>query len=279
MAGMGGGGIWRRGRLGVRRRAPSAAPPAISLFLLLLAWELFVLVFSVPRYLVVRPTEIAVYLVTNFGALQAPLMLTVAESVGGFLAGSAIGVALALLIAASKLLSRAILPLVVASQVVPKPAIAPVILVLVGYGVHAGVVIAATIAFFPVVMTYAYGLLSVPNDMLDLARSVRAGPVKTFFKIRLPHSLPALFAGLKTASSLAVIGAVVGEFVGASQGLGYVVLQANAQINTPLLYSAIILLAFLGIGLFLVLSWIEGLVVGARGEPEAGMGLPASPAS
>jgi NitT/TauT family transport system permease protein len=205
-------------------------------------------------------------------------MITVAESVGGFLAGSAVGVVLALAIASSKLLSRALLPLIVASQVVPKPAIAPVILVLVGYGVHAGVVIGATIAFFPVVMTYAYGLLSVPSDMLDLARSVRAGPVRTFFKIRLPHSLPALFAGLKTASSLAVIGAVVGEFVGASQGLGYVVLQANAQINTPLLYSAIILLALLGIGMFVVLSWIEAVVVGARGEMETGSGVPGSSA-
>jgi NitT/TauT family transport system permease protein len=236
-------------------------PSALVLASLVALWELVVVVIDLPRYFLVAPSEVAGYLVKHAGFFVDQSMTTIVESVAGLLVGSVMGVVLATMLVYSQTLSRILMPLIVGSQVVPKPAIAPLLVVWMGYGAEPKILIAALIAFFPVVMDHAYGLRSVPKELLDLGNSLGAGGWRLFLKIRLPHSLPALFSGLKVASSLAVIGAVVGEFVGATSGLGYQITLAGFRIDTPLLLSCLVLLVIIGVALYGVIALLERLVI------------------
>jgi len=157
--------------------------------------------------------------------------------------------------------SRSILPLLVSSQAMPKVAVAPLFLVWFGFGLLPKVLIAFLIAFFPIVINTAVGLAAIEPEKIYLARSMGFGATATFFKIRLPNALPAIFGGLKISITLAVVGAVVGEFVGGDAGLGYLLMVANGSMDTQLLFAGIVALTVLGVVFFLLIELAERLAI------------------
>ena len=183
--------------------------------------------------------------------------VTLYETLGGFALSMAVGVPLAVLIVYSPTLRLALYPLIILAQSVPKIAIAPVLLLILGFGEFPKMVVAFLVAFFPVVVDTATGLAATPPELLDLSRAYRASRFKTFLKVRLPLALPFIFAGAKVAITLSVIGAVVGEFVGSVKGLGYVVLSATSYWKTELAFSAMVILSLMAMVLFAAVSLVE----------------------
>ena len=175
----------------------------------------------------------------------------------GFALSIVVGIPLALAIFLWPAFSRSILPLLVSSQAMPKVAVAPLFLVWFGFGLLPKVLIAFLIAFFPVVINTAVGLASIEPEKIYLARSMGFGATATFFKIRLPNALPAIFGGLKISITLAVVGAVVGEFVGSRSGLGYYMLLATGNFDTPLVFACVVYLTLMGIILFYTVGLLE----------------------
>ena len=183
------------------------------------------------------------------------------EAVLGFGLGLVAGLAVGALVDAVPVLRRAIYPLVVASQTVPIPAIAPLLLIWFGYGLLPKILVTALIAFFPLAVNTVDGLRSTDRDVLDLLRSLGAGRWGRFRLAKLPSALPFVFSGAKIAVSVAVIGAVFGEFVGSSAGLGYLINRSRAQFLTDRVFACIVLLAIMGIGLFALVVLAERLLL------------------
>jgi NitT/TauT family transport system permease protein len=245
--------------LGARLRgAKGFGYTCVSLAFVVALWWLVVLVFGLPEY--VLPTPAAVFdriIETWTGQLFSATLVTGKETLIGFVVAIAVAVPLAVLITYSKIAERFLYPMMVSSQVVPKVAIAPLFVVWFGFGLTPKVLIAFLIAFFPIVIDTTVGLRSVDPGMIHLARSMGASEMQTFRKVRLPNGLPSFFGGLKVAVTLAVIGAVVGEFVGSSNGLGYVLITATGNVDTPLVFGSIIMMSLIGIVLFALLEMIE----------------------
>jgi NitT/TauT family transport system permease protein len=226
----------------------------------LVLWELTWRVFNVPQFVVPLPSGILAETWVWRGHLLAHGWVTLYETLGGFALSIAVGTPLAVMIVYSPMLRRAIYPLLVVTQSVPKVAIAPVLLLLLGAGQTSKIVVAFLVAFFPIVVDTATGLAATPPELLDLSRSYRASAFKTFVKVRFPMALPFFFSGLKVAVTLSVIGAVVGEFVGSDQGLGYVIVSATSYWKSNLAFAAMLLLAVMAIGLFALVELAERLV-------------------
>lgn len=244
-----------------RRRSWSHARtivfPVLALALLILVWEAVVWLFSIPEFLLPAPSQI--FKVT---AAASPVMLehtisTTRTTMLGFLVSIVISLPLAVAIASSPLLANSIYPLLVLTQSIPKVAIAPIIVVLVGAGEISRVLVAFLIAFFPLVISIATGLLATPQELVELGRSFNATHLQELIRIRLPHAVPFVFSGLKLSITFAVIGAVVGEFVAADRGLGYQILSATAFFKTSLAFGAVMLLSIIGIVLFQAVVLIE----------------------
>jgi len=206
--------------------------PAATLLVALLAWEAATRTFRIPRFIMPAPSAILGEGWAWRYRFVEHTWVTLYETLGGFALSMAVGVPLAVLIVYSPALRAAIYPLIVIAQSVPKIAIAPVLLLVLGYGLVPKMVVAFLVAFFPVVIDTATGLAATPPELLDLSRSYRASAFKTFAKVRLPMALPFIFAGAKVAITLSVIGAVVGEFVGSDRGLGYVILSSTSYWKT-----------------------------------------------
>jgi len=234
--------------------------PAATLLVALLAWEAATRAFRIPRFIMPAPSAILGEGWAWRYRFVEHTWVTLYETLGGFALSMAIGVPLAVLIVYSPALRAAIYPLIVIAQSVPKIAIAPVLLLVLGYGLVPKMVVAFLVAFFPVVIDTATGLAATPPELLDLSRSYRASAFKTFVKVRLPMALPFIFAGAKVAITLSVIGAVVGEFVGSDRGLGYVILSSTSYWKTEVAFSAMILLSLMAIVLFAAVSLVERVV-------------------
>ncbi len=172
------------------------------------------------------------------------------ECILGFFLAMAIGIPIAVIVTYSRLLNSMFYPLLVASQSIPKVALAPILLVWFGTGIESKLAMAFVIAFFPIVVDTVTGLRNTSPELLELARSLQSSRLQTFFKIQLPSALPFIFSGAKIAVTLAVIGAVIGEFIGADEGLGNLLLVANSQMNTSLAWAALVLLSVLGMILY-----------------------------
>jgi len=233
--------------------------PALTLVGALALWEAATYVFKIPRFIVPAPSAILGEGWEWRYRFIGHTWVTLYETLGGFALSIAVGVPLAVLIVYSPALRNALYPLIVLTQSVPKIAIAPVLLLVLGAGEVPKVVVAFLVAFFPVVVDTATGLAATPPELLDLSRSYRASAFKTFVKVRLPMALPFFFAGAKVAITLSVIGAVVGEFVGSDRGLGYVILSATSYWKTELAFSSMILLSVMAILLFGAVSLVERL--------------------
>lgn len=235
--------------------------PAVFLAAIVGLWELASRFTDVPVYILPAPSAIVERLVRSWPLLWEHSIVTLTEIGIGFAVGVALGLALAIPIAYSTIFRNTIYPLIVASQAVPKIAIAPLMVLWLGFDIMPKIVVTALMVFFPVTVTAAEGFSSVDRNLLDLLRSVHASPAQIFFKIRFPHALPQIFSGLKIGITLAVVGAVVGEWVGADSGLGYLLVYANTLLDSTLLFASLILLIAIGVVLFVIVGVLERLLL------------------
>jgi NitT/TauT family transport system permease protein len=233
--------------------------PAGAIAALIGAWEAGVRVAGVPVWLLPPPSGIAAALWEWRAQAPRHLWATFSEVVGGFLLAVVVAVPIAVAIVYSPFFRRVAYPVLLVFQSVPKVAMAPLLLLYLGYGVQTNVTVAAIVAFFPIVVNTVTGLESVEPELIQLSRCLEAGPLRIFWKVRLPWALPHVFSALKVAVSLAVIGAVVGEFVGSDRGLGYAIVTASSSMNTSLVFGIMALLALMGIAVFYVVWFIEAL--------------------
>lgn len=260
--------------------ALNASTVPLTLLVVVLLWQLGVRLFRVPVYLVPAPSDVWESIVQHHQLLLFHADVTLMETLIGFGLSIAIGVPLAVLIVCSKLIERILYPLLVASQAVPKVALAPILLIGLGYGLFPKIVVALLIAFFPVVVNSVSGLSSVSRDTLKLMRSMGASRTQIFLKVRFPSAVPSMVAGFKIAIALAVVGAVVGEFVGSRTGLGYYMLAATGNFDTPLVFACVVALTAMGIVLFYAIALLEGflgrwnrLAAHGQGEEAAQYGM------
>jgi NitT/TauT family transport system permease protein len=220
-------------------------------------WELAEHLFPIPAYLVPPPSAIFAEFITNRALYATQTAVTVEATLIGFATASVLGILVGCVTAYSWLFRSTLYPTLLLLQVVPKVAIAPLLIIFLGYGLEFKIVVIATIAFFPVVINTVLGLTSVEPDLVMLARVLCASRLKEFLKVGLPHSAPSILSGMKVAMTLSVIGAVVAEFVSSDSGLGYTLLIANAQFNTAMAFVALTLLSLLGFVLYFALEAIE----------------------
>lgn len=235
--------------------------PLSGILAFLAVWEAAVWLFKAPAYLIPPPTRIAEVIVAEFGKLVFHGWITTFEMLLGFALAVVVAVPLAIGITASSRFDRFITPQLLFFQVVPKVAIAPLFLVWFGVGTTPKVLVAFLIAFFPIVIDAAVGLRSMSSEMRDLARSMGASKWQVFARFQLPTSLPYLFSGLKVAATLAVAGAVVGEFVGADKGLGYLLLVTNSNGETAMMFATIVALTLIGLVFFYVVEFFESILI------------------
>lgn len=244
---------------------------SVSLIALLLGWDLLVRFFDVPSYLLPAPAAVLTTTWAERARLIDHSIVTATASVLAFLLAVGVGTALGMVIAFSRPLARLIYPVLVGSNAVPKIALAPLFIVWVGFGMTSKVLIGFTIAFFPIVINTIAGLRAVPQDMIELARSMGGGPWKTFWKIRVPYALPSFFAGLKVGIAFAVIGAIVGEFVAADRGLGYLLILTGGSLHTTLMYAALIVLTAVALILYAVVELLDYALTPGPKRTESGV--------
>lgn len=235
--------------------------PTLLLVSIVGVWELASRFTDVPEYILPAPTAIVDRLIRSFPLLWDHSVVTLTEIGIGFVLGVVLGLALAIPIAYSAVVRNTLYPLIVASQAVPKIAIAPLLVLWLGFDLWPKIVVTALMVFFPVTVTAAEGFSSVDRNLLDLLRSVHASQAQIFFKVRFPHALPQIFAGLKIGITLAVVGAVVGEWVGADAGLGYLLVYANTLLDSTLLFASLFLLIVIGVVLFVIVGAVERLLL------------------
>lgn len=247
-----------------RGRIRPELPLSIAIFVVFVAgWEIAVRVFEVPPIIVPAPSAVWGSMQLGFvtGEFVEHFWVTFTEVMAGFAMGSAFGLVLGGLIGQFPLLERTLYPYVVAFQTLPKVAIAPIIVIWFGYGISSKIVITATIAFFPVLANTIVGLRAVPREQVELMVAFTGTRWQIFWKARVPQALPYIFVGLDVAIVLSVIGAIVGEFVGAQAGLGYLILQRNFHMDMAGVFAILILLSLLGIGLHLIVDVIRRRVI------------------
>jgi NitT/TauT family transport system permease protein len=239
----------------------SISPAVWTVITLLVVWELWVRIAHTPVFILPAPTRIAAEFAEHWQRLLINAGYTISEVLIGFLFAVLIGVPLAVLVTYSRWAERSVYPLIAASQTIPKVAIAPLLLAWFGYGLTPKIVIVILISFFPIIINSVVGLKSCSAEMLYLAKSMGASGWQTFWKFRLPQALPYIFAGLKLATVLSVIGAIVAEFVGADRGLGYIIVVAGASFDIARQFAAIITISAIGMIFFASIEMLERIVV------------------
>jgi NitT/TauT family transport system permease protein len=230
-------------------------------FVLVLVWELCAKAFRIPSWILPAPTEIVSTAREWAPELAFNTYITVRETVVGFVIALVLSLPLAIIIAFTIALKRVLYPMLLGLQSVPKVALAPLVILWLGIGNWPKIVIVVLVCFFPILVNVVAGFEAVPKPMIDLMHSLRASRYSIFRLLRAPVALPHLFTGCKIAITFAVIGAVIGEFVAAQEGLGYMILMSTAQSKTPLAFAAIILLTVISVVLFYAVEIVERAVV------------------
>jgi NitT/TauT family transport system permease protein len=241
-----------------RDTALAVALPSITLVVLLLLWDWAVVHYEIPGTLLARPKDVLAELIHGLssGTLAVHTMATMQEVIFGFALGAAAGFVLGAVVAESAWTRMALYPFLIAFQMIPKVAIAPLFIIWLGYGISSKVAFTASITFFPVVINTIAGLRSVDGEVLEMMKVFRATRWQTFLRVKLKFAMPYLFASLEVAMVLSVIGAIVAEFVGATRGLGYLILQEMHKLETARVFAVLIVLSVLGI----ILSYVIRLV-------------------
>ncbi len=230
--------------------------PVIVSIGLLLVWQIIVSLSGVPAYILPPPAAVARALSENRALLSMHAMTTLSEIVAGLVCGTILGALSALAMTAARPARRWLLPVLVISQALPVFALAPILVLWLGYGMASKIAMATLIIYFPVTATFYDGLRRTEPGWLDLARTMGASNVAILRHIRLPAALPALSSGLKVSAAVAPIGAVVGEWVGSSAGLGYLMLHANARLKIDLMFAALAVLAAIGLILYFTIDHV-----------------------
>jgi NitT/TauT family transport system permease protein len=231
--------------------------PVGAAILLLVVWEFAVVVFHVRPFIAPAPTAVAATLYAKFGLLIGNLAPTATEAVLGFVIGNSAAILIATCFVYQRTAEEAFFPIAVMVHTIPVMAYAPILVLLLGNGLSAKVAIAALICFFPTLVNMTRGLRAVSPQQMELMRILSASPSEIFFKLRLKCSLPYLFAALKIAAATSVIGAIVGEWIGATTGIGALIIQATYNFDSPLLYATIVVGSAFSAAFFGVISWLE----------------------
>lgn len=244
-----------------KARIRPIAVPALTFIGLLCLWEMADLVFDFNKIILPSPSEIAIAFVNDFSRLMRETSVTMLESLLGFLLGSVSAYLLAIAFVHSRIVQEALYPYAVALKSTPLIAIAPLLVLWFGNGILSKIVMSALVAFFPVLVNSVSGLAAVDPEALDLMKSLSASRWQVLVKIRIPNSLGYLFAAFKIASSLAVVGAVIGEFTGATQGIGHLINTSSYYLETPLMFAAIGMISLGGILFFGLMAYLERKIV------------------
>ncbi|AUT48515.1 ABC transporter permease [Achromobacter sp. AONIH1] len=240
------------------RQAWRAALPSLALVLLIVAlWEAAVRLLQVSAFVVPAPSAIVAVLFERQDELFQASLVTGAEILYGFLCSCVVGITLALLVDRYAWFGRASYPLIVLFQNVPKIALAPLLILWFGYDLLPKIALIVIMAFFPVTLNMLVGLRSADANLMSLLQSIGATPGQIMARVKIPSSLPALMAGMKVAITLSVIGAIVGEFVGASAGLGYMIQFASSQMDTALVFAALVQISVLGVFFYYLIELAE----------------------
>lgn len=234
--------------------------PVGTFIALLLFWEFCVRVFEIPIYLLPAPSLIYAETTAEWSIVWGHTMATLVTVLLGFGLSIAISLPLGFALTSSRHVSNAIYPLLVLTQSIPKVALAPILVIALGANELPRVAVTFLVAFFPLVIAIATGLLSVPADLIELSRSYKTSRLQELLRIRVPYAIPFIFSGLKAAIALAVVGAVVGEFVTSDRGLGYLIQTSTAFFRMPLAFGAMVLLSIMGIVLFQIVGIAERIL-------------------
>ena len=234
--------------------------PLAGVVLIIAVWVLACWLANIPTVVLPSPDKVLRALVIRADLLLSEGWITLKETLYGFVLALLIGLPLAVAVANSRPLNLMFYPLLIALQSVPKVALAPMLLVWLGTGLESKLAIVWLVAFFPIIVDTAAGLRATPKELLELAHSLNASPLQIFLKVQLPAALPFMVTGAKVAITLAVIGAVIGEFVGSSEGLGFLLLSATSQLDTPLAFAALFALSVLGIFVYALVGMGERLM-------------------
>jgi NitT/TauT family transport system permease protein len=244
-----------------RAQVSERLTPVLAVVIALAAWSGAVWLFSIPEYLLPAPQDEALRMINEWPLLARNGHFTLVSILVGFATSVAIGVPLAFGIVLSRRIERITMPFLVMSQTIPKVAIAPILVVWLGFGILPKMAIVFLIAFFPIVVSTVVGLKSVESDMIDLVRSMGAQTTKIMLRVRAPSALPQMFAGFKIAICLSVVGAIVGEFVGSDKGLGFLLLTSTGTLDGTMVWSALFVLIAMGVALFAIVSKLERLAI------------------
>lgn len=239
----------------------TALYPLIALVMTIAIWAGIVAVFDFSPIVLPAPATVLEVLIDDWASLVDHTGFTAIEVALGFLLSVTVGIPVGMLIVFLPTFRSAFYPLLVASQMIPKVAVAPIFLIWFGLGITSKIVVAFAVAVFAVVIATIQGFEAVDNDRLRLFRSMGASNWHTFVKLRVPTALPALFTGLKVAMTLAVVGAMVGEFVAANKGIGFYILFANGTLNTPAVYAGLVFAAAMGVAFYFLVELSEYLVM------------------
>jgi NitT/TauT family transport system permease protein len=262
MSGTAAGVAYRNERShGVSRQLPDWLLALSLLVVVTVVWEAAIRLFHVSNFILPAPSAIIGSLIENRGKLASATGSTALEILLGFVLAAATGIVVALLIARFERFGRALYPLIVLFQNVPKVALAPIFILWFGFDLAPKIALIVVIAFFPVAIDMLAGLQSVEPSFVALMQSVGASRTKILLRVRIPHSLPYLMAGLKVAITFSVIGAIVGEFAGANHGLGYLIEFASTQLDTALIFAGLTVISALGLAFYYLVELAERLLV------------------
>ena len=233
----------------------------VFFFGIIALWEISVRGLRVPQYILPGPIEVGLCISAQLKLLIPHSLYTLQSITIGYFLSIIIAVPLALLVTYSPFAHRNIYPLIVFSQLTPKTAIVPLLIIWFGFGLAPKIITTFLVSFFPIIIDAIVGFKSVPQEMIYLVESMGASELSIFSQVRLPFALPNLFAGLKVGTALATVGAVVAEFVGSDRGLGYLLLRASGELDTKLVFAALITLSFMGLMLYFIIELIERIAI------------------
>jgi NitT/TauT family transport system permease protein len=236
--------------------------PVLAIFVAIFAvWEFSVWLFNVPDFVLPSPSMIVDKMIVTWQLLLVNALVTAQEIALGFGLSIVLGIPLAIAVVYSRIFERVAFPFMVSLQTIPKVALAPILVMWLGYGILPKIMVAFLISFFPIVISAVVGMRATEKEMIYLVQSMGASELTTFLKIRLPKALPSIFGGLKVGIGQAVVGATVGEFIAAEHGLGYLQLISQVRLDTPLLFAAVVVLSLLGVLMFNIVAWLERLAL------------------
>ncbi len=253
--------------LGLNNKSPvEIVGPILVGVVVLMSWQLLCSVFEVPIYLFPKPTDVWHSFIANTGDLVSAMWVTLSITLRAFLFSVVLGTLIAFVFNQSRLIEACLFPYAIILQVTPIVAISPLIIILVKNTQVSLMLCAAIVALFPIISNTTLGLRSVDPGLVNLFRANGASRLQTLFRLRIPSAMPYFFAGLRISSGLALIGAVVAEFVagtgGRASGLAYEILQAGFQLDIPLMFAALGMITVVGVALFMVMSWLSDLAIG-----------------